>query len=454
MIRSSAVLIAAAIGVLAAGVLAGSLQLVYVSIGVSVVAAVLLAVGVLLRRDEIFGATGAGSPGGQPARRPADTAKAKVILAGTAMSGRSDDRALDWPPGPPQPGAGGPGVSFRPGGRAPRARPAGTGPARGGRPGYSGAHGAGRGRPALPPGRREPKDPAWPGQPGGSRPPGPDTPRGDPRRWPDVEPDREFHHEPSVSGPPGYDEFWERVSGELADGPEHDAGPPAWEATAGPRAMGGGQRPGPADSDAPRPGADDASARFSAPGVPEQAGRSAPAAPEPAPPGRDGAGTREPPPRWGRVVPSFAGTPGAAGDEAEQAEDTRTDLAARAGADAGTSAEGRTTEPPAGAEATVSASGALPAGAEARAGGGGDEQREADGGRPRDQAAAGGDRAAPAPGDQVIIVQGIARYHRRGCTLIRFLSDDDLESLSRQEAMAEGCVPCKACQPDKPATDG
>jgi nicotinate-nucleotide--dimethylbenzimidazole phosphoribosyltransferase len=50
----------------------------------------------------------------------------------------------------------------------------------------------------------------------------------------------------------------------------------------------------------------------------------------------------------------------------------------------------------------------------------------------------------------VVIVPGVARYHRSGCILIRFLGGDDLERSSRQEAEANGCVPCRACEPEKP----
>ena len=67
MIRFSAILVAGAIAVLVAGVLATSLALVYLSIGVSVLAAVLLAIGVILRRGEIFGEAGATAATGQPA---------------------------------------------------------------------------------------------------------------------------------------------------------------------------------------------------------------------------------------------------------------------------------------------------------------------------------------------------------------------------------------------------
>jgi hypothetical protein len=56
------------------------------------------------------------------------------------------------------------------------------------------------------------------------------------------------------------------------------------------------------------------------------------------------------------------------------------------------------------------------------------------------------------PGGQVTIVPGVPRYHRRECILIRFLSDDDLETATRRAAEDSGCVPCKACQPDKVPT--
>jgi hypothetical protein len=52
--------------------------------------------------------------------------------------------------------------------------------------------------------------------------------------------------------------------------------------------------------------------------------------------------------------------------------------------------------------------------------------------------------------DEVTIVPGVARYHRRSCILIRFLGDGDLETTTRGDAEATGLVPCKACQPDKP----
>ena len=55
MIKASALLVALAIGLLVAGVVASSLLMVYVSIAVCAVAALLLAVGVLSHWSEIFG---------------------------------------------------------------------------------------------------------------------------------------------------------------------------------------------------------------------------------------------------------------------------------------------------------------------------------------------------------------------------------------------------------------
>jgi hypothetical protein len=47
------------------------------------------------------------------------------------------------------------------------------------------------------------------------------------------------------------------------------------------------------------------------------------------------------------------------------------------------------------------------------------------------------------------VVPGIARYHTADCILIRFLGNDDLETMTLQEAEKTGCVPCRACRPEK-----
>jgi hypothetical protein len=52
------------------------------------------------------------------------------------------------------------------------------------------------------------------------------------------------------------------------------------------------------------------------------------------------------------------------------------------------------------------------------------------------------------------VVPGITRYHRAGCILIRFLSGEDLETMTKQAAEEAGCVPCKACRPEQELPEG
>jgi hypothetical protein len=133
-------------------------------------------------------------------------------------------------------------------------------------------------------------------------------------------------------------------------------------------------------------------------------------------------------------------------------------------------------------EPSRAASGSLPgqgplknetAGPGARPGGAGSAERAGDAGsaeRAGDKQAAGsgadpGGGSGPAtaaaghkrrggPADyldeQVVIVPGVARYHRGGCILIRFLGGDDLKTSTAREAEANGCMPCRACEPEKP----
>ena len=73
MIRFSAGLVVVAIGVLIGGVATSKLSLVYVAIAVSALALITLAIGVALKRDELFGGgpesapAGAGADSGMPA---------------------------------------------------------------------------------------------------------------------------------------------------------------------------------------------------------------------------------------------------------------------------------------------------------------------------------------------------------------------------------------------------
>jgi len=124
-------------------------------------------------------------------------------------------------------------------------------------------------------------------------------------------------------------------------------------------------------------------------------------------------------------------------------------------------------------EPSRAASGPLPgrravkdetAGPGARAGATGSAKRDGDepaagsgadaggGSGPASGAGDGRSRSGPADylDDEVVIVPGVARYHRGGCILIRFLGGDDVETSTAREAEANGCVPCRACEPEKP----
>jgi hypothetical protein len=74
-------------------------------------------------------------------------------------------------------------------------------------------------------------------------------------------------------------------------------------------------------------------------------------------------------------------------------------------------------------------------------------------GAPSSPAAAAGGAASGGGQDstqavlQVLVVPGIARFHQADCILIRFLGEDDLQRMSRQEAEAAGCAACRACRP-------
>ena len=79
MIRSSALLTAVAMAMLIAGVAAANLGLIYLSIAVSILAAVTLAAGVLLRRRELFGEAAAAPTSAQPGPAAGEKAKAPPV---------------------------------------------------------------------------------------------------------------------------------------------------------------------------------------------------------------------------------------------------------------------------------------------------------------------------------------------------------------------------------------
>jgi hypothetical protein len=54
----------------------------------------------------------------------------------------------------------------------------------------------------------------------------------------------------------------------------------------------------------------------------------------------------------------------------------------------------------------------------------------------------------PEPGDDLVaVLPGVPRYHQPDCVLIRFLPESDVQRLPAAQAKADGCTPCAACQP-------
>jgi hypothetical protein len=47
-----------------------------------------------------------------------------------------------------------------------------------------------------------------------------------------------------------------------------------------------------------------------------------------------------------------------------------------------------------------------------------------------------------------VVVPGVPRYHDANCILIRFMAEDDVQKVTVAEAKDTGCTPCAACQPE------
>jgi hypothetical protein len=47
----------------------------------------------------------------------------------------------------------------------------------------------------------------------------------------------------------------------------------------------------------------------------------------------------------------------------------------------------------------------------------------------------------------VAVLRGVPRYHQPDCVLIRFMPEADIRLLPAAQAKADGCTPCAACQP-------
>ena len=545
MIRFSALLVALAIGLLAAGVAASSLPLVYVSIAVCAVAALLLAAGVLRHWSEIFGprTQRVASPfaASGPVPSPATAGRAS---AGRAAPGHAATAGRARPVGAP--------------GLAGFRADAGAGPAvQGPEPAVA----AGRYRAAADPDGRADRVPADPAARAasaargvGGRAAGQDeadsAARGDRRSgrkgWParrPAEPEPVPAPAEPINAAPT-DDLWDRVNEELESAGKRDSGrlswpagdfsipsgmslpaePPEQETFAGPGRPGSGdlwppaagwQPPSTPPSSWPfAPSAEPASAgsagrdsdretgteaAASEAAASEAAAGETVAAAEPPGPAQAGRGARG----WdarSRVeadqsaeVDQSTGTPGEAqrdpgADEngaADQDAAPRWTIRPQAGPGTASTvvstppvvtprgdaeaAETKVVEPAEAAEATEAAEAAESAkaaepgspaepGPAAEPAEAGSASEVDDAGPPEADAAAdetGADGAAPgkpakpAGPVQVTVVPGVARYHRSECILIRFLGEDDLETMPKQQAVADGLIACRACQPDE-----
>jgi hypothetical protein len=54
-------------------------------------------------------------------------------------------------------------------------------------------------------------------------------------------------------------------------------------------------------------------------------------------------------------------------------------------------------------------------------------------------------QAAGASGETVWVVRGVSRYHRSDCVLIGSVDEEDVDTMTQADAEAAGCTPCRAC---------
>ena len=378
MIRFSAVLVVGAIGVLIGGIATSKLLLVYVAIGLSAAALVALAIGVVLKREELFSEHGQALV---PAAAGAGAADEPLLAGKTSTL----PNGLVDPPDTPLPA--GAAAAFGQAARgAERSGQDRSGNPAFGEPGYGQAappatqappSGDRSGRMARPaPSWRERPSPAYGGGTGPRTPAPPvgSSPVGSPSAAP--------------GWPPGPSWF---------DRPQPPAGPDRPKAPAGtdrPKAPAG---PGLADAD------EDVTAEGAPPEdvLPEDV---LPAASAPK-----------------------AAVPKAPGPTATAPTATVQEAGPAPGADAAQAGPPTIAEPGPSADAAT---------------GGADAEKAA-------ATDAGSSEGSP---KQVTVVQGVPRYHKEDCILIRFMADDDVQKMTIRQATEAGCTPCRACHPDTEAT--
>jgi len=396
-----------AIGLLVTGVVAGSLLLVAISIGVAVLAFLLLIGVVIIFRHEIFGrpvpeaAAVSAAPDSPVLKKVAAEGVAVSGKTGTtaaqnkAAAGKQGDAAKQVGAGQARTGAGdgdkGDGRRKATGVRtkAPGAEPVTSGAAALQR---SGAASTATGR-------------AGQGKPAGDRPdsaPAERQDRAEPHRASRLE--RESAR--AAVGRAAAPSAAPSVAAPSAAGPDAGDRPAAAKAGSQPEIPAGGTAPGTkarvtGDKERRQQEQRPAGAKDRVPGATGavDAARAAGAQPQPA------------------TQPS--GGPASKQQPGEPAEPNRATVASAAGPAAGTPADADRSE----------------------------QSADADRPDPGQQAPTGESSAAD-DSMQVSVVPGITRYHRGDCLLIRFLSADDLEVMTIRAATDSGCVPCKACKPD------
>jgi hypothetical protein len=491
VIKASALLVALAIGLLVAGVVASSLLMVYVSIGVCVAAALLLAAGVLAHWSEIFGRREArpATPGAWSEPQVNVTApvlasiQAVAVARGSARPGREEAGVR---PDGARPGSGRPVGEPLSGGQAERGRAdGGRVPERPAEVVPSPAEVAGRGDEFPAPRRsddlwerveeelgsaakRDTGALSWPATVFPPVPPDAPEPAESAARAPEAGP----HGEPRVGAGAW---LWGSAPGwqpETAD----PAWPPPAAAFAEPQAAPELAEPEPA---APEPGEPEAAAGAPRPGGPGETASTPVPDETAAEPAADAdvaqavdvaedaeAALDDDAALDGDVVPDEEAVADAEDHEAADHEAAEPAVESTPGEPAGEdspqwivaasrpagqepAAETPPTQPPAAPEtrteepgperSAVKESAAEPPGAH-------------DPGADAPAAGESADKepaAKPAPGRvEVTVVPGVSRYHRSECILIRFLGAGDLEIMTKQEAVDAKFMACRACQPD------
>ena len=483
MIRFSAALVAVAIGVLIGGIVASELLLVYIAIATSAVALVALTVGVVLKREELFGegrglapAQAGASPGLSAHNTAAPTAAASaatdraaaasatevavtevpghgasLLLPGTAVGPGAAFAGHSQAPSPPPEAARGTQPGRDPWGATPAAAPVpGTWQA----PAASGAT-AGWGGPVpsvfapraagTAATGQAPAPPSWfnPADRTASTTEAPPTtavpvPGGGGWSWlnGDTTPPAD-EGKPQDAAALDEDDWPTRYSW-LDDEPEEDAG--SGESGAGDGRAGNAAEDGrvtPADTaaesnspnlaaTAPAAAADPVADPASAPGPDEAASDTGPGSPSPWP---------QPVAPPTVAVPTIA-VPTAAVPTA--AVPTVATPAVSVPPVPGTPDTGLAN--PGAAKSADAAAGEPPALHVVR-----DADQAAAAAEPTGEAPA---TAAGETADLVSVVRGVPRYHQEDCVLIRFMGEGDTQKMPVAQAREAGCTPCTACQPE------